>query len=349
MPYIKKIDAEKAKDKICTLYNNEGDWRALADTMGIPKSTAYRWVKNQNNEAARGGRRRVKIEEVHRRFMCEQIEQNPKLTLKEMKEKLQVDFDLSVSVECIRNHLDGLLYTLKNIRHEPERANIDSNKLKRQEYVRQLLQEQANNVPILYMDETNFNLHISRTQGRSLKGTRCTTIAAGSKGANVHVIGCISTMGLIHYEVRRGSFKMAEANNFVRQTLRNARNLYQNRVTLVIDNAPCHSSIEEVFLEEEFAENKLLRLSPYSPMLNAIEMTWSVLKSQVKSQLSDEIHDILNNNQRNGQTQREYRLVALENIINGCIRNIRIEDCTKNIAHVQRYFADALNLVNLNF
>ena len=61
------------------------------------------------------------------------------------------------------------------------------------------------------MDETNFNLYISRTKGRSKKGTRGTHITAGSQGSNIHVIGCIGNMGLIHHEIRRGALKKPEA------------------------------------------------------------------------------------------------------------------------------------------
>ena len=68
------------------------------------------------------------------------------------------------------------------------------------------------------MDETNFNLYISRRQGRSKKGTRCTNIAAGTRGKNVHVIGCIGNLGLIYSQFRRGPYKIPEANEFVRSS-----------------------------------------------------------------------------------------------------------------------------------
>ena len=64
-----------------------------------------------------------------------------------------------------------------------------------------LLDYQGQNLPILFMNETNFNSHISCSEGRSVRGTHCTVAAAASKGANIHVIGCISTLGLIHHEV----------------------------------------------------------------------------------------------------------------------------------------------------
>ena len=42
------------------------------------------------------------------------------------------------------------------------------------------------------MDETNFNLYTIRQYGRSKKGQSCSVIAASIKGANLHLIECIS-------------------------------------------------------------------------------------------------------------------------------------------------------------
>ena len=41
-------------------------------------------------------------------------------------------------------------------------------------------------------------------------------------------------------------------------------------VVVVLDNAPCHSRIEKILLEEEFKDHKFLGLAPYSPMFNPI-------------------------------------------------------------------------------
>ena len=74
-----------------------------------------------------------------------------------------------------------LIYTSKSTRYEPERANTPENKEKRKVFVQKLLDYQSQNLPILFMDATNFNIHISRSAGRSGRGTRCTVAAAGSK------------------------------------------------------------------------------------------------------------------------------------------------------------------------
>ena len=50
------------------------------------------------------------------------------------------------------------------------------------------------------MDETNFNLHISRRDGRSLKGRRYNVVSAGTQSANIHVIGSIGPHGLVKFK-----------------------------------------------------------------------------------------------------------------------------------------------------
>ena len=62
---------------------------------------------------------------------------------------------------------------------------------------------------------------------------------------------------------------------------------------MVIDNAPCHSNIEEVFNEEEFLGCEVLRLGQYNPMFNPIEQVWPLIKAYVKQELAAKIVSIL--------------------------------------------------------
>ena len=73
------------------------------------------------------------------------------------------------------------------------------------------------------MYETNFNLHISRRDGCSLKGRRCNVVSAGTQGANIHVIECIGPHGLVYHEIQRGSFRKESAQSWMRECLRAAK------------------------------------------------------------------------------------------------------------------------------
>ena len=106
---------------------------------------------------------------------------------------------LSVFLIFVSTHLDLAFYTLKAVRYEPERANCPENLKKRRKFVENLLQIQSQNLSVCYMDETNFNIHISRIY----RGSRSNVVATASKGANVHTIGCINPLGLVHYEIKQ--------------------------------------------------------------------------------------------------------------------------------------------------
>ena len=76
------------------------------------------------------------------------------------------------------------------------------------------------------MDETNCNLFLRRSQGRSRRGTRCSVKAATSRGPNIHVIGAISQTGLVYWERRRGSFLKEDCAEWLRQALRRCEEPY---------------------------------------------------------------------------------------------------------------------------
>ena len=335
----KQSDAQK-RSQILAAYTSGGDWRKLYKDLRVSKATTYRWVSEGDKEDKRGGARSIKINQEHRDFMIDEIERNPRITLALLNEKIYDRFGVKVAHQTISNHLDNQFYSLKAIRHAPENGNSPENIEKRQLYVQSLLHIKSTNMPICYMDETNFNIHISRTRGRSRIGDRCSVVSAASKGANVHLIGCISSLGLIHSELRRGSFTKELAQEWMRQCLRNAINMHGGMsICMVIDNAPCHSKMEEVFEEEEFQGSKLLRLSPYSQMLNPIENIWSVVKAKVKRELAGKIQEILSNCNNQSLSISEYRLLALEELMNEAMGGVTPALCESCVNHCTRHFA----------
>ena len=56
-------------------------------------------------------------------------------------------------------HLDSMSYTLKTVKFEPERPNTLESKKKTKLFVEKLLEYQGLSRPIIFMDETNLNIH----------------------------------------------------------------------------------------------------------------------------------------------------------------------------------------------
>lgn len=183
------------------------------------------------------------------------------------------------------------------------------------------------------MDETNFNLFVRRTQGRSKKGARAVAKMPCSKGPNIHMIGAISSFGKESIEIRRGSFKWENANDWMERMVTevNERGVPLDQIVVVCDNAPVHSRFETVAEELGFT---LLRLGPYSPMLNPIENIWSVVKAKVKR--FNRIPVVA------GAGIIEQRLQYLEDLIRSADPEITPYLCSQTIGHSHAFHRKAL-------
>lgn len=192
---------------------------------------------------------------------------------------------------------------------------------------------------IVWMDETNFNLFCRRTVGRAKIGDRAKMTLPASRGPNIHVIGAISLTGVLKMDTRRGSFTADLANNWVQSLIEEWTQSGNQLADLVIvvDNAPCHSRLEQVF---QGIPATLLRLAPYSPMLNPIETIWSKVKSHVKANL------LVPSVQAPGVT--EQRIQYLMNVIDGAKGSIQAVDCARAVQHSTALHPAALAMEDMN-
>ena len=107
-----KLAYKAKRARIIDLYNADGDWRRLAMELNVPKSTAYRWVKKGDEIEGRGGRYNQKITAEHKDAMCNYTENNPRITLAQIVERLHLDYGLKTSKTTVFRHLDmSLLFS----------------------------------------------------------------------------------------------------------------------------------------------------------------------------------------------------------------------------------------------
>lgn len=157
-----------------------------------------------------------------------------------------------------------------------------------------------------------------------------------TQGANIHVIGAISDCGPELVTVRHGAFRWEAANEWVEDLCSRleARGVPASRVVLVCDNAPCHSRVGQVAEKRGF---ELLRLGPYSPMLNPIENVWSAVKAAVKR------CNVLPVLTGPAQERRQY----LEGAIQEAIQGITPLLCVQVISHSRSFHGPALALEDM--
>ncbi|KAG3116783.1 hypothetical protein PI124_g4682 [Phytophthora idaei] len=165
----------------------------------------------------------------------------------------------------------------------------------------------------------------------------------------MHVIACISENGLVYYDTNFGSNRHANTNDFIRSLLRTIRDepeLTLADVVLVPDNAPCHCRAESVFEETEFLGAKLLRLGPYSPMLNPIKNVFSSFKASVKAFMRESRRDILAVPE--GVTMKDHRQAFLHTAGNRYLPQVTsAANCRNYYRRTLRFHAMVSDLENM--
>lgn len=294
-----KRNRNSPKRRILEAARNSRDWTTVAENCGINRNTAYAWVNKQAKgqdveDKPRGGRRHGKVNPDMVNNMLDIIGEDPTITLKELALKISEMHGINppISVTTINNHLDGRLFTVKRVHKQAENVNTPENKVKRRIYVERVMAALGAGKHVVYLDESNVNLFCTRTVGRSARGQRVVLHVPGSKGPNIHMVAGISQQGLINFTRRRGAYKHPDVNQWVAELLNSvfAMGYDAGQVALVIDNAPCHSRVEQLHDQAAFAEVEFIRLPPYSPALNPIEMAWSAIKAVIKRDLPSVIH-----------------------------------------------------------
>ncbi|RHZ17934.1 hypothetical protein DYB37_005117 [Aphanomyces astaci] len=307
------------KMRVLVAYKNGDDWKLVAKHNGVSVTTARRVVNNGHvNQKPRGGARmgRSKVTPAIREALERYVDQNCSYTLTAMKEFVANDFPgTELSLQTISRHLIGMLYTIKAVRIEPVTCNSDANKIKRKAFVEALLQHQQEGDYIVYYDETNFNIYCHRTLGRAKKGQRATLVLPPSKGPNLQVQCAVSAeQGLVCHRLERGSIKMAQNAAFVEEIYQAVTssatwdaNFQGKKVVIVLDSAPAHSQTEQRVQPHE--DLVLLRLGPYSPMLNPIESCFSVLKAHIKRFLASRTNLLFESREFNSFLESRMRLL----------------------------------------
>lgn len=338
----------EARDRVLAAAASGRNWKAIAEAHEIPYKTAYCWLQNEGQPLKkRGGDTRSKLSEQQVGTIISWLEENVQITLKTICERVNLEMGIEVTQQTISNRLDGRLITLKKVHHLSIGVNSDANKQLRCTYVESILALTAANKNIIFIDETNFNLFCRRSVGRSLRGSRSVITLPNSKGPNLHIIGGITSQGLVYWERRRGSFKTEDFNEWLRRCIQAAINqgMPINDIVAVVDNAPCHSHAEHVFQDNNFHGGTVLRLAPYSPMLNAIEHIWSEVKTHIKNTLQEKFQELMAGDP--ALTQTEFRLRFLERCADLAMGTIIPLDCQRSCNHVQEHYAPALHLANM--
>ncbi|RHY18143.1 hypothetical protein DYB32_010431 [Aphanomyces invadans] len=207
--------------------------------------------------------------------------------------------------------------------------NTYANNVARRTFLTTLWRLESKGKEFFYLDETNYNTWCSREYGCSVKGKRAVVKRTTSKGENVQVIARIGRGGL-----------------YVRELLRVlVQYLSLDDVVVVLDNAPCHSGVEDEFVATEFGKPTVLRLGPYSPMLNPFENVFSAFKSDVKRSLRQRRQELLTIPPNT--TIKAHRGRILEEASQDALQVVTPSLCAKCFLHTRKFYEAVINLEDM--
>ena len=300
----------EAKKRVLAVHLSGGDWLVAAERNGIPRATAYRLVsRGSPYKKPRGGVKAVCVKMTVDAMakLEEYVSEDTRHTLQDLKARLLSDMGVDVSTSTIGRSLHGMLYSLKSLRIEKESMNNSVNKEKRRQYAIRIQRHMDAGDMVVYHDESNYNIYLTRTKGWARVGERAVVRLPSSKGRNLHLQGGVSSgSGWVLLRTHDGAIHKEENARFVADLFVAAMETaeYQQsqskRVVIVTDNAPAHSEVEKMARSLLIGDGivtgsrlVVVHLAPYSPMLNPIEGCWSALKAQMKPYLASRMTEFL--------------------------------------------------------
>lgn len=154
---------------------------------------------------------------------------------------------------------------------------------------------------VIYVDETSFNMTMSRGRGRSEKGVRAVAQRKVMKNNAISVCAAVSpTEGIIDFRIREKIKKEDVGKrlscNFFKDFIENLieKHIPNTPHYIIADNCNQHSAkdLNAMILEnqpvteirDELPPNiQFVFLPPYSPELNPIEQSFNVWKAHIKT------------------------------------------------------------------
>ena len=274
---------------------------AISKILSIPKSTVNRilakFKKNKTVARNKGSGRPKKLAVYEEKLVLNEIEENPKISLRKISKKIEAKTQKKVSHATIRNSLNG--FGIKC--HSPiKKPFLRPVHIKRRFEISEAIIKMPEKISktIIFSDESKFNLFYSdgqqyvwRNKNSGLQNKNLSKTIKGG-GGSVMVWACFSHSGV-------GNIKIIE------ETMTGpvyvdilSRNLFESADKMGLhsfifqqDNDPKHTSC---IAKEFFAENNInaLEWPARSPDLNPIEHLWAHIKIKIAERMPKNISEL---------------------------------------------------------
>ncbi|KAG1056780.1 hypothetical protein G6F43_001349 [Rhizopus delemar] len=281
---------------------------AAAKQLGINARTAQRWSQEYDKDPdgvfdnkKRKTERKPALQEEHKRYLQDYIDENPTAVLDEVMDNLTRTFGgPKISKSSVYNFLttDCSLAINRVPSHR-----VDSNEIIQQGYEWALKLKQSY-VDFLtncvFINESAFHINMRRSLAWSRKGNSTAANTPANKAKATTIFGAISasrlikvTLGMpqlakeaiIDYqsaESNRGSIVAGHYLNFIKSTLDEMdKHPEMKGYYLVMDNAPVHN-LKDIGEYVNSRGYRYVYLPLYPLDINPMELFWTVAKNKIK-------------------------------------------------------------------
>jgi len=257
------------------------------------------------------------------------INENCSLTLRELKFKINEEYQINVSQTTISKYIKGFHFSVKRLHLIAQASTKPALEISRREYSSWFLQRHNDRRNLIFIDETGFQVVMRRFYGRSLKGTRACNVVPAIRSRNKTVIAAISENELLLYNTPDCSGNRDSFLDFITNLCDHLNSKFLKECILIMDNASFHrcSEIQQTIIRRG---HELKFLPPYSPYFNPIECLFSQWKSIVRGQNptnESELGIAISSFQ--AIITKEQCLNYVQNVVNNCIRCLAGEDVNK--------------------
>jgi transposase len=260
----------------------------IAKLVGTSNSSISRVIRKYEDEGEvekkkRGGSAK-KLSEEQRETLRDWVDEDCKVTLKEMKEKVKMEMNVKISTSTIDNYLRDFHYTLKRTSLIPIKRNDPETIEKRFAYAQEFMQmygdEKMEQKQFVFIDESGFNISMRSKYGRAKKGCRAVSYVKHLRSENISLCCAISTLGIIGWTARDTPYNSESFCEFLLQVM---KNYPLPNCVFIFDNAQFHKT-QAVYNTITLHGHRILPLPPYSPFLNPVENLFSQWKNFIRRQ-----------------------------------------------------------------
>jgi transposase len=215
--------------------------------LGIPRTTVAtivsKYYANGSVEAkVRGGNYRGKLSMQQKEAIKRWVDDDCLLTLKDLVQRVQAEFHITVSKSCVYRCLRGFHYTIKNVLPVPAVRISERTIQLRFDYAQNFRNLEQNTIheSFLFLDEVGFKVCTRPKRGRSFAGVRATTTVPLARSRNISVVAVMNRNKLLYRKIHDRAVNGENFQNCLNELRERCIELFIDTPVLIMDNARRH-------------------------------------------------------------------------------------------------------------